>query len=225
MSEHLLSVQNLHTAFKTDSGEVSAVNGMSFDLDRGEILGIVGESGSGKSVSAYSIMRILADNGPEESPLALRRLLAKGSHGVEAIRRDGGIELAVDDRTEDWGLGRLSPVRAVPLPEDPATAVLAFDVNGGRTPLGRRDTGRQRFRVQIECECADGTRRQGDWVRDPPVEDGPVDDDPNSWQTVRIPLAKLLPEGATAIGRFTLQYTGLPATGRAGLLVRDFRFE
>jgi len=180
--------------------------------------------GAAAAVSV-SCVRILADGGPEESPLALRRLLAKGSHGVEAIRRDGGIELAVDDRTEDWGLGRLSPVRAVPLPEDPATAVLAFDVNGGRTPLGRRDTGRQRFRVQIECECADGTRRQGDWVRDPPVEDGPVDDDPNSWQTVRIPLAKLLPEGATAIGRFTLQYTGLPATGRAGLLVRDFRFE
>ena len=63
MSEHLLSVQNLHTAFKTDSGEVSAVNGVSFNLDPGEVLGIVGESGSGKSVTAYSVMQILADNG------------------------------------------------------------------------------------------------------------------------------------------------------------------
>ena len=180
--------------------------------------------GAAAAVSV-SCVRILADGGPEESPLALRRLLAKGSHGVEAIRRDGGIELAVDDRTEDWALGRLSPVHAVPLPEDPATAVIAFDVNGGRTPLGRRDTGRQRFRVQIECECTDGTRKQGDWVRDPPIEDGPVDDDPNSWQTVRIPLAKLLPEGATALSRITIQFTGLPATGRAGLLVRDFRIE
>ncbi len=63
MSEHLLSVQNLHTSFTTDSGEVHAVNGVSFDLDRGEVLGIVGESGSGKSVTAYSIMQILADNG------------------------------------------------------------------------------------------------------------------------------------------------------------------
>lgn len=66
MSENntpLLSVRNLHTCFKTDAGTVSAVNGVSYDLNPGEILGIVGESGSGKSVSAYSIMQILAENG------------------------------------------------------------------------------------------------------------------------------------------------------------------
>ena len=61
--EHLLSVQDLHTSFFTDSGEVHAVNGVSFNLDPGEILGIVGESGSGKSVTAYSIMQILASTG------------------------------------------------------------------------------------------------------------------------------------------------------------------
>ncbi len=63
MSDKLLSVQDLHTSFFTDAGEVQAVNGVSFDLDPGEILGIVGESGSGKSVTAYSIMQILADTG------------------------------------------------------------------------------------------------------------------------------------------------------------------
>ncbi|MBQ0109185.1 MAG: ABC transporter ATP-binding protein [Clostridiales bacterium] len=60
---HLLSVEDLHTSFFTDSGVVGAVNGVSFNLDEGEILGIVGESGSGKSVTAYSIMQILADTG------------------------------------------------------------------------------------------------------------------------------------------------------------------
>ena len=61
--EHLLSVQGLHTTFTTDNGEVQAVNGVSFNLDERKVLGIVGESGSGKSVTAYSIMQILAENG------------------------------------------------------------------------------------------------------------------------------------------------------------------
>ncbi len=59
----LLEVNNLHTSFFTDAGEVRAVNGVSFNLERGKVLGIVGESGSGKSVTAYSIMQILASTG------------------------------------------------------------------------------------------------------------------------------------------------------------------
>ncbi|NLB78687.1 MAG: ABC transporter ATP-binding protein, partial [Clostridiaceae bacterium] len=59
----LLEVKDLHTSFFTDAGEVKAVNGVSFNLDRGKVLGIVGESGSGKSVTAYSIMQILAPTG------------------------------------------------------------------------------------------------------------------------------------------------------------------
>ena len=60
---NVLEVRDLHTSFFTDSGEVQAVNGVSFNLGRGKILGVVGESGSGKSVTAYSIMQILASTG------------------------------------------------------------------------------------------------------------------------------------------------------------------
>ena len=59
----LLEVNDLHTSFFTPVGEVKAVNGVSFNLDRGKVLGIVGESGSGKSVTAYSIMQILEKTG------------------------------------------------------------------------------------------------------------------------------------------------------------------
>lgn len=59
----LLEVRNLRTSFFTDAGEVKAVNGISFNLEHGKVLGIVGESGSGKSVTAYSIMQILAPTG------------------------------------------------------------------------------------------------------------------------------------------------------------------
>ena len=59
----LLEVNGLRTSFFTDAGEVKAVDGISFQLERGKVLGIVGESGSGKSVTAYSIMQILAPTG------------------------------------------------------------------------------------------------------------------------------------------------------------------
>src|SRR6266478_1586606 len=60
---HLLEVKNLHTYFQTREGLVRAVEGASFYLDRGELLGLVGESGCGKSMTALSIMRLVAAPG------------------------------------------------------------------------------------------------------------------------------------------------------------------
>ena len=59
----LLEVNQLRTSFFTPAGEVKAVDGVSFNLDSGKVLGIVGESGSGKSVTAYSILQILTNPG------------------------------------------------------------------------------------------------------------------------------------------------------------------
>lgn len=55
----LLRINSLHTYFKTSSGIVKAVNGISLDVKKGEILGVVGESGCGKSVLALSMLRLL----------------------------------------------------------------------------------------------------------------------------------------------------------------------
>jgi len=59
MPEPLLKVQNLTTYFHTDNGIARAVDGVSFEINRGETLGLVGESGCGKSVASLSIMRLV----------------------------------------------------------------------------------------------------------------------------------------------------------------------
>lgn len=60
--EKILEVKNLKTSFKTHIGDVKAVRGITFHVNKGEALGIVGESGCGKSVTMMSIMRLLAEN-------------------------------------------------------------------------------------------------------------------------------------------------------------------
>ncbi len=85
----LLEVKDLHTSFFTDAGEVRAVNGVSFSLERGKVLGIVGESGSGKSVTAYSIMQILAGTGKIVSgsiKLDGQELVGAGEKNMKNIR-------------------------------------------------------------------------------------------------------------------------------------------
>ncbi len=59
MADVVLSVRDLVTHFETRAGLITAVNGVSFDVRRGEVLGLVGESGSGKSVTGFSIMGLI----------------------------------------------------------------------------------------------------------------------------------------------------------------------
>ena len=85
----LLEVKGLRTSFFTDAGEVKAVDGISFQLERGKVLGIVGESGSGKSVTAYSIMQILAPTGKivgGSVKLDGQELVGAGEKAMHAVR-------------------------------------------------------------------------------------------------------------------------------------------
>ncbi len=88
---HLLEVENLSTYYFTRDGVVKAVDGVDLRIDRGEILGLVGESGCGKSVTALSILRLVADPGKVvEGQIHFRgeELLTKSIHEMQAIRGD-----------------------------------------------------------------------------------------------------------------------------------------
>ena len=86
---HLLQVRHLQTHFPTRAGLVRAVDGVSFYLDRGELLGLVGESGCGKSITALSIMRLIAPPGrivAGEIDFDGQNLLALSDAAMRAIR-------------------------------------------------------------------------------------------------------------------------------------------
>src|SRR5256885_677820 len=88
---HLLQVRHLQTHFPTRAGLVRAVDGVSFYLDRGELLGLVGESGCGKSITALSIMRLVALPGRIVNGEILfegRDLLKLSNREIRAVRGD-----------------------------------------------------------------------------------------------------------------------------------------
>jgi len=88
---HLLEVKNLRTHFATRAGLVRAVDDVSFYLDRGELLGLVGESGCGKSMTALSIMRLVAPPGrivDGEIVFDGRDLLKLSNAEMRAVRGD-----------------------------------------------------------------------------------------------------------------------------------------
>jgi len=91
----LLSVEGLETQFATSQGVLRAVDGISFTIERGEVLGLVGESGCGKSVTSLSIMRLV----PPPGRIAAGRVLFEGedllAKDVEAMRQVRGARIAM----------------------------------------------------------------------------------------------------------------------------------
>src|ERR671921_257543 len=107
---HLLEVKNLRTQFKTRAGIVRAVDGVSFHLEEGELLGLVGESGCGKSITAMSVMRLISPPGEivgGEILFAGENLLAASEDRMREIRGDDIAMIFQDPMTS------LNPVYTV----------------------------------------------------------------------------------------------------------------
>ena len=128
----LLQVENLVTEFSTGTGPLRAVDGVSFTVERGEVLGLVGESGCGKSVTSLSIMRLV----PPPGRIAAGRILLDGedllAKDAEAMRqvRGGRIGMVFQEP-----MTSLNPVFSIG--DQIASAALAHSA-GGRAAAWER---------------------------------------------------------------------------------------
>jgi peptide/nickel transport system ATP-binding protein/oligopeptide transport system ATP-binding protein len=149
---HLLEVKNLQTHFPTRPGLVRAVNGVSFYLDRGELLGLVGESGCGKSITALSIMRLIAPPGKTvggEIIFEDRNLLSLSNAEMRAIRGDDIAMIFQDPMTS------LNPVYRVG--EQIAEALRLH------RKLSRKDARAAAIAAMSEVAIPDAARRADDY--------------------------------------------------------------
>ena len=127
----LLSIQNLYVRFQTYSGVVRAVNGMTFDVNKGEVFGLVGESGCGKSVTGYAVLRMV----PHPGEIQQGSILFQGENLLEAAEADmrevrgGRIAMIFQDPSAS-----LNPVFTV---GNQATRVVRQHVNVGKSEARR----------------------------------------------------------------------------------------
>jgi len=149
---HLLEIKNLQTHFPTRAGLVKAVDGVSFYLDEGELLGLVGESGCGKSITALSIMRLIAPPGrivSGEITFNGENLLAASEERMREIRGDDIAMIFQDPMTS------LNPVYTVG--EQIAEALRLH------RKLSRRDARAGAIEAMKEVAIPDPARRADDY--------------------------------------------------------------
>jgi peptide/nickel transport system ATP-binding protein len=122
--EPLLSVRNLKTHFMMDEGIAKAVDGVSFDVQRGQVVGIVGESGCGKSVTIKSVLRIVQKPGrivAGEILFRRRRRDRRGRQDADAVKTEIVDLAALDDRGEVMRAIRGSEIALIP--QEPMAAL------------------------------------------------------------------------------------------------------
>ncbi len=144
IKEPFLSVEDLAIEFETDHGPVAALRGVSFAMERGEVLGIVGESGSGKTVACRSIMRLMAENG---------RIVSG------RIRFEGDDILALDEAA----LGKLRGERIAMIFQNPSTHLDPLQ------PVGRQVS--EALRVHNGLDARKARRRAIELLADMRIPD------------------------------------------------------
>jgi peptide/nickel transport system ATP-binding protein len=148
----LLDVRDLRMVFPTDAGEARAVDGISFTLDRGDVLGLVGESGCGKSMTALSLMRLVPPPGRITGGRVLfedRDLLGLTEREMRDVR---GARMAMIFQEP---MTALNPVLTV-------GSQVAESVFLHR-PVSRRQAWQRATELLVEVGIADAERRVHDY--------------------------------------------------------------
>src|SRR4029077_16860351 len=148
----LLEVRDLRTSFFLEGGEARAVNGVSFSLDAGRVLGLVGESGCGKSVTALSLMRLVPAPGRivhGEVCLDGRDLLALPERDMRAVRGAGLAMIFQEPMTS------LNPVFTVGSPLAGARRL--------HRPVPPREAGSRAVELLAEVGIPEPARRAHDY--------------------------------------------------------------
>lgn len=129
--EPVLDIKNLKLGFKTDDGFIQVVNGLDFDIEKGETLGLVGESGCGKSVTSLSVMNLLPDSSNITGDISFlgENLLDKKEKEMEKIRGDKISMIFQDPMTS------LNPVLTI---ADQIEEVIRYHQGGTKQEIKQR---------------------------------------------------------------------------------------
>lgn len=149
---HLLEIKNLETHFPTRAGLVKAANDVSFHIDEGELLGLVGESGCGKSITALSVMRLIAPPGKivgGSIKFKGEELLTASSERIREIRGDDVSMIFQDPMTS------LNPVYTV---GEQIAEALRLHRN-----LNKTDARKAAIEAMREVAIPDPSRRASDY--------------------------------------------------------------
>ena len=160
-----------------------------------------------------------------DNPLELRRFAPTATEEARPVWRDGGLEIAVADNNKHWAAMHMWLDEPMDVKASSGLSNLVFEVNSGRTPLGVFGTGRQRLRVEAIFKTGAGKELRVKMSDKTKTESGAIDDDPWTWQTVRIPFSAQIPPEAAVLSRFVMKLLDMPQDCRSGIVFRNFRFE
>ncbi len=139
-SEWVLRVEDLHSEFKSDQGVVRAVDGVSFDVGRGEVVGLVGESGCGKSATCMSVMRLLP---------APHGYIRSGSIQLRDKQGDATLDLA---QLQEKQMQRVRGNRIAMIFQDPMTSLNPYlTVDEQLSEVGELHLGKTRAQARADA--------------------------------------------------------------------------